>query len=48
VTDENVTPEAEQQEPEPEPVDELGAALRERDEYLDALQRLKAEFDTYR
>jgi molecular chaperone GrpE len=48
VTDENVTPEAEQQEPEPEPVDELGAALRERDEYLDALQRLKAEFDNYR
>jgi len=44
VTDENVTPEAEQE----EPVDELADALRERDEYLDALQRLKAEFDNYR
>jgi molecular chaperone GrpE len=32
-----------------EPVeDELAAAVRERDEYLDALQRLKAEFDNYR
>jgi molecular chaperone GrpE len=29
-------------------VDELGQAQRERDEYLDALQRLKAEFDNYR
>jgi molecular chaperone GrpE len=28
--------------------DELTTALRERDEYLDALQRLKAEFDNYR
>jgi molecular chaperone GrpE len=28
--------------------DELTVALRERDEYLDALQRLKAEFDNYR
>jgi molecular chaperone GrpE len=27
---------------------ELEAAQRERDEYLDALQRLKAEFDNYR
>jgi molecular chaperone GrpE len=27
---------------------ELTAAQRERDEYLDALQRLKAEFDNYR
>jgi molecular chaperone GrpE len=26
----------------------LAEALRERDEYLDALQRLKAEFDNYR
>jgi molecular chaperone GrpE len=26
----------------------LTAAIRERDEYLDALQRLKAEFDNYR
>jgi molecular chaperone GrpE len=32
-------------EPEPDP---LAAATRERDEYLDALQRLKAEFDNYR
>jgi molecular chaperone GrpE len=30
------------------PVDELGQLTRERDEYLDALQRLKAEFDNYR
>jgi molecular chaperone GrpE len=29
-------------------VDLLGEALKERDEYLDALQRLKAEFDNYR
>ena len=29
-------------------VDELAVAQRERDEYLDALQRLKAEFDNYR
>jgi len=31
-----------------EEVDELGAVTRERDEYLDRLQRLKAEFDNYR
>jgi molecular chaperone GrpE len=31
----------------PEP-DELAAVTRERDEYLDALQRVKAEFDNYR
>ena len=31
-----------------EEVDELQAAMRERDEYLDTLQRLKAEFDNYR
>ena len=30
------------------PVDELTLVSRERDEYLDALQRLKAEFDNYR
>ena len=30
------------------PVDELTSVTRERDEYLDALQRLKAEFDNYR
>ncbi|HEY4349249.1 MAG TPA: nucleotide exchange factor GrpE [Gaiellaceae bacterium] len=29
-------------------VDELAQAVRQRDEYLDALQRLKAEFDNYR
>jgi molecular chaperone GrpE len=34
--------------PEEEPVDELAAVQKERDEYLDALQRLKAEFDNYR
>jgi molecular chaperone GrpE len=28
--------------------DELAAVTRQRDEYLDALQRLKAEFDNYR
>jgi molecular chaperone GrpE len=31
-----------------EEVDPLVAVTRERDEYLDALQRLKAEFDNYR
>jgi molecular chaperone GrpE len=31
-----------------EEVDELTAVTRERDEYLDALQRLKAEFENYR
>ncbi|HEX5449697.1 MAG TPA: nucleotide exchange factor GrpE [Gaiellaceae bacterium] len=31
-----------------EEVDELADTTRERDEYLDALQRLKAEFDNYR
>ena len=30
------------------PVDELALVTGERDEYLDALQRLKAEFDNYR
>jgi molecular chaperone GrpE len=34
---------AEQQQPDP-----LAEVTRERDEYLDALQRLKAEFDNYR
>jgi molecular chaperone GrpE len=33
---------------ETEEVDELAAVTKERDEYLDALQRLKAEFDNYR
>jgi molecular chaperone GrpE len=31
-----------------EQVDEVEAVRKERDEYLDALQRLKAEFDNYR
>jgi molecular chaperone GrpE len=35
-------------EPEAEVVDPLEATAEERDEYLDALQRLKAEFDNYR
>jgi molecular chaperone GrpE len=30
------------------PIDELAQMTRERDEYLDALQRLKAEFDNFR
>ncbi|MDX6525232.1 MAG: hypothetical protein QOI43_743, partial [Gaiellales bacterium] len=29
-------------------VDELAEVTKERDEYLDALQRLKAEFENYR
>jgi molecular chaperone GrpE len=39
--------EVEQQQVEPE-VDELAEVTLQRDEYLDALQRLKAEFDNYR
>src|ERR1700747_932813 len=31
-----------------ETVDELAEVTQQRDEYLDALQRLKAEFDNYR
>ncbi|HEV7639588.1 MAG TPA: nucleotide exchange factor GrpE [Gaiellaceae bacterium] len=38
----------EQQQVEEAPVDELTSVTKERDEYLDALQRLKAEFDNYR
>jgi len=45
VTDQPVEP-LEQEEP--VAIDSLVAAERERDEYLDALQRLKAEFDNYR
>ena len=30
------------------PIDELAELTRERDQYLDALQRLKAEFDNFR
>jgi molecular chaperone GrpE len=57
VTDEQVT-QAEATEPDAEPeveapeleeaVDELTAVTAERDEYLEALLRLKAEFDNYR
>jgi molecular chaperone GrpE len=38
----------EQAEQEGPGVDELAAVTRERDDYLDRLQRLKAEFDNYR
>jgi molecular chaperone GrpE len=44
VTDEPLTDE----QVEEAPVDELALVTGERDEYLDALQRLKAEFDNYR
>ncbi len=52
MTDENVEQEAvepviEQEVTEPA-VGPVEAVARERDEYLDALQRLKAEFDNYR
>ena len=40
--------EAVEQPVQPEPLDELTVLRKERDEYLDALQRLKAEFDNYR
>ena len=46
MTDEPRTTDEEQLEE--APVDELTLVTRERDEYLDALQRLKAEFDNYR
>jgi molecular chaperone GrpE len=42
---EEVTEEAPAEAPEPDPLAEV---TRERDEYLDSLQRLKAEFDNYR
>ena len=54
MTDEQVTQTAERggrELPSDEPaaeVDPLADVTRERDEYLDALQRLKAEFDNYR
>jgi molecular chaperone GrpE len=38
----------EQEVQEVQDVDELAAVTQERDEYLDRLQRLKAEFDNYR
>ena len=55
MTEEPLTPQTEEQpgsqdavqEAAPEE-DELTVATRERDAYLDALQRLKAEFDNYR
>jgi molecular chaperone GrpE len=37
-----------EQQVETKPVDELASVTKERDDYLDALQRLKAEFDNYR
>ena len=50
MTDEPQVTEKAQEEREEQPaeVDPLAEATRERDEYLDALQRLKAEFDNYR
>jgi molecular chaperone GrpE len=39
---------AEQELQDVEELDELAAVTQERDEYLDRLQRLKAEFDNYR
>jgi molecular chaperone GrpE len=47
-TDEPRTQEGDEQEVETTPVDELTSVTKERDDYLDALQRLKAEFDNYR
>jgi molecular chaperone GrpE len=47
MTDERIDPEVEQAE-EVEEVDGLAEVTRERDDYLDRLQRLKAEFDNYR
>jgi len=49
VTDERqVTEETVEEEAAAEVVDPLDQVTRERDDYLDALQRLKAEFDNYR
>jgi molecular chaperone GrpE len=48
VTDDELRTEEEQPVEEEAPVDELASVTKERDEYLDALQRLKAEFDNYR
>jgi molecular chaperone GrpE len=47
VTDDERTDDVELEEVAAE-VDPLEATVKERDEYLDALQRLKAEFDNYR
>ena len=49
MTDEpQITEEEQEEQQEQEEVDPLAEVARERDEYLDALQRLKAEFDNYR
>ena len=49
MTEETERPRAAGEEQEPAAqVDELEQVTRERDEYLDALQRLKAEFENYR
>jgi molecular chaperone GrpE len=48
VTDEPRTEEQVAEERVDEEVDPLAAVTQERDEYLDSLQRLKAEFDNYR
>jgi molecular chaperone GrpE len=48
VTDEQQQLTDEETQEQPEEVDPLVEVTRERDEYLDALQRLKAEFDNYR
>jgi molecular chaperone GrpE len=53
VTDESghvrgTVPETGPEEPTDQQPDPLAEVTRERDEYLDALQRLKAEFDNYR
>jgi molecular chaperone GrpE len=47
-SEENVEQEAIESVIEEQGVDPLAEATRQRDEYLDALQRLKAEFDNYR
>ena len=47
VHEQPIEPEGAAEEAAPQ-VDELEAVTRERDEYLTALQRLKAEFDNYR
>jgi molecular chaperone GrpE len=43
VSDTSAAPEGD-----PQPVSDTAALEKERDEYLDSLQRLKAEFDNYR
>jgi len=48
VTDEPRTDEQQVEEAPAEEVDPVVSLTKQRDEYLDALQRLKAEFDNYR